>query len=111
MHNRTDSETEQWVLREFRLEKEICSREICVFACDGIVTLSGTASNQKDKSAAAKSAHRVTGITSVVNNIRVQSSNARTHERPDSATFIELAGPALIPASRVESALAEATML
>ena len=49
MFMKTDSEIEQWVLRALSLSGKICSREVCVFACDGVVSLRGSAESSKDK--------------------------------------------------------------
>lgn len=42
MRSKTDSEIEQRVLEELRLSDKVGSTEICVFASNGIVKLSGS---------------------------------------------------------------------
>ena len=54
MHRKTDSEIEQAVLKELQLQElslseKTCSREVCVFARDGVVTVKGSALSYADK--------------------------------------------------------------
>jgi len=69
----TDSEIEQWVLRELQYAGNIESRELCVSAQKGIVTLGGTVPNRVSKVAAKRAALRARGVKSVVNNLRPKS--------------------------------------
>jgi hypothetical protein len=74
----TDSEIEQWVLRELRFAGNIQSRELCVSAHQGIVTLGGTVPGRMSKAAAKRAALRARGVRSVVNNLRaLPSGNLR----------------------------------
>src|SRR5262245_63940284 len=70
----TDSEIEQWVLREFQFAEQIHSRELCVTAHRGIVTLGGTVPSRMSKVAAKRAALRARGVKSVVNNLRALPS-------------------------------------
>lgn len=70
----TDSEIEQWVLRELRFAGNIQSREVCVSADQGIVTLGGTVPTRISRVAAKKAALSVRGVKSVVNNLRALPS-------------------------------------
>ena len=70
----TDSEIEQWVLREFQFAEQIRSRELCVSAHRGIVTLDGTVPSRMCKAAAKRAALRARGVKSVINNLRALSS-------------------------------------
>ena len=70
----TDSEIEQWVLREFQFAKQIQSRELCVSAQQGIVTLDGTVPSRLSKVAATRTALRARGVKRVVNNLRALPS-------------------------------------
>ena len=81
MPRKRDSEVEQWVLRELSLS-EIRSREICVFAGDGVVTLRGSAETHQEKLAAEQAALRATGVVGVVNTIRVKPSTALIDKVP-----------------------------
>ena len=78
---KTDSEIEQWVLRELRLEQRARSPEICVQSHDGVVTLHGTVPNYANKLAAQQAAYRVVGIAGVVNDIRVKPRSAQKRKR------------------------------
>ena len=70
----TDSEIEQWVIRELRFAVKIESRELCVSVLQGIVTLGGTVPSRISKTAAKRAALRARGVKSVVNNLRALSS-------------------------------------
>lgn len=72
MHRKTDSEVEQWVLRELSISKKVCSLEICVLARDGVVRLQGSAQTDRDKSAIEEAVRRATGVVGVVNEMRVE---------------------------------------
>ncbi len=67
-----DSEIEQWVLRELSLSKKVCSTEICVWACDGVVSLQGSAHSHQDRLAVEEATRRATGVVGVVNELRVK---------------------------------------
>jgi BON domain len=69
----TDSEIEQWVLRELQFAGNIQSRELCVSAHRGIVTLGGTVPNRISRTAAKRAALRARGVKSVINNLRAKS--------------------------------------
>jgi len=70
----SDSEVEQWVLRELHFAEQIQSREVCVSAYQGIVTLGGTVPNRTSRVAAKRAALRARGVRSVVNNLCARSS-------------------------------------
>ena len=73
MPRKTDSEVEQWVLRELSLS-EIRSRGVSVFSRDGVITLRGSAQTYQDKLAVEEATRRATGVVGVVNEMRVKSS-------------------------------------
>ena len=78
----TDSEIEQWVIRELRFAGRIESRELCVSVHQGIVTLGGTVPSRISKMAAKRAALRARGVKNVVNNLRaVSSPRLRINER------------------------------
>src|SRR5689334_2539093 len=86
----TDSEIEQWVLRELRFAGNIKSRELCVSSHQGIVTLGGTVPSRISEVAAKRAALRARGVKNVVNHLRsVPSSRLRVTER-----VMPKAGPA-----------------
>ena len=72
MHKKTDSEIEQWVLRELGSEQKLGAREICVQSHDGVVTLNGSAPTYSEISAAERAVDRVAGIAGVVNDIQIK---------------------------------------
>lgn len=86
MHVLTDSETEQWVLRELSLRDKIRSHEICVLACDGVVRLQGSAPNDSDRSAVEEATRNAPGVVSVVNEMTVKIPTGLVAER--SATVL-----------------------
>lgn len=72
MPRKTDSEIEQWVLRELSLSEKVCSPEICVLARDGVVGLRGSAQSFDERSAVEEATRRATGVVDVINEIRVR---------------------------------------
>ena len=72
MHLHTDSETEQWVLRELSRNEKIRSREICVLARDGVVRLQGSTQSHSERLAAEEATRGVPGVVSVVNEMKVR---------------------------------------
>jgi BON domain-containing protein len=76
MFMKTDSEIEQWVLRALSFSGTICSREVCVFACDGVVSLRGSAESSEDKVAIEQATSRAIGGVSVVNELRIRPCTA-----------------------------------
>jgi hypothetical protein len=72
MLRKTDSEVEQWVLRELGLREKICSREICVLARDGMVSLRGSAQSYQDKLALEEATRRAPGVVGVLNELTVK---------------------------------------
>lgn len=81
MPRKTDSEVEQWVLRELSLS-EIRSREICVFARDGVITLRGSAQTFQDKLAIEEAARGATGVVGVMNEMRLKPSTGLIRRVP-----------------------------
>jgi hypothetical protein len=76
MLRKTDSEVEQWVLRELSLSKKVCSPEICVLSRHGVVRLQGSAQSYQDKLAVEEATRRATGVVGVVNEMRVKPCTA-----------------------------------
>ncbi len=67
-----DSEVEQHVLRSFKLDSAITSREICVESDCGLVTLNGTVTSYRESSAIYSATGRTPGVCGVVNKIEVR---------------------------------------
>ena len=85
MHLYTDSETEQWVLRELSLHPRIRSREICVLARDGVVRLQGSTQNYSDGLAVEEATRGAPGVVSVVNEMKVRVPAGLIAERSATA--------------------------
>ena len=94
MHLHPDSETEQWVLKELSLNKKLRSRDICVFACDGVVTLQGSAPSYSDSRAAEEATRGAPGVVSVLNEIRVRMPAGLIAERSVTSALV---GPRSAP--------------
>jgi hypothetical protein len=71
MHCKTDSEIEQWVLKE--LTKSLLPKEVCILSYDGVVRLTGTVQSYRDKQAVEEAARRASGVVDVLNALRVAS--------------------------------------
>ena len=80
MHLHTDSETEQWVLRELSLHEKIRSREICVLARDGVVRLLGSTQSYGDRIAVEEATRGAPGVVSVVNEMTVKAPSGSIAE-------------------------------
>ena len=78
--NKTDSQIQQDVMREFRWDSRVKETEIGVEVDLGIVTLTGTVDSYAKKLAAREAAHRVFGVLDVVDDIevRIPGTLART---------------------------------
>ena len=66
-----DSEIEQWVLRELARQRNGNSKEICVHAIHGVVTLKGSVRSRYEKSMVQKAALRTEAVIEVVNHLKV----------------------------------------
>ncbi len=82
MLRKRDSEIEQWILRELRLSKQIRSSEVCVFSCDGMVSLSGSAESHEDKLAIEEATLGATGVIGVLNEMKVKLCTSLIEKQP-----------------------------
>ncbi len=73
---RTDSQIANEVRDKINADANIPSKQIAVAANDGVVTLSGTVSNETQRTIAASDAGQVDGVKTVVNNLEVESTTA-----------------------------------
>jgi len=78
---KTDYQIQQDVIDELQYEPSIDASGIGVTAKNGIVTLTGTAKNYREKESASWATERVSGVKAVVDELRVELS--QTHERGD----------------------------
>ena len=96
MHLHTDSETEQWVLKELSVHEKLRSREICVLACDGVVKLQGSAQSDEDKLAIEETICRAAGVVRVVNEMRVKPVVALIERIPMCVPLTDAVGPPML---------------
>ena len=68
---KTDSDLQRDVLDELKWEPSVDAAHIGVSVDDGVVTLSGTVEEDKQKNKAAQIAKKVNGVKSVVNEIKL----------------------------------------
>lgn len=94
MRCKTDSEIEQWVLRELSLTGKLSPQEVCVHSYDGVVRLRGTAQSGRDKLAVDEAARRAPGVVAVVNEMKVKPCTALIAQR-------STAVPLVVPTPRV----------
>jgi osmotically-inducible protein OsmY len=95
MPRKTDSEVEQWVLRELSLS-EIRSPEVSVFSRDGVITLRGSAQTYQDKLAVEEATRRATGVVGVVNEITVKPCTALVEKVSARVPLTELPSPGVL---------------
>jgi osmotically-inducible protein OsmY len=91
------------VLSELQWDTRVVATNVSLDVTDGIVTLTGTVSNDAMRLAAQEAAHRVPGVLDVVNNIVVRP--ARSAERTDTDLALairrDLEHDVLVPAERI----------
>lgn len=101
MLSRTDEAIKEAVLEAFSYDPRVERSSVNVDVDDSTVTLSGIVDNLKSKMAAEKDAKNTTGVTSVVNHIKVRPSTAPSNEELKTAVKKALAkdpyvaGPAI----------------
>ena len=71
---RSDAQIAGDVLGKINADSNVHNKQIGITSDHGIVTLSGTADNDLERTAAANDAGQVDGVKTVVNNIQVQSA-------------------------------------
>jgi osmotically-inducible protein OsmY len=75
---RTDQEIQKDVIAELRWEQGVDASEVGVGVRDGVVTLTGKVDTYLKKWRAEETAHRVSGVTAVANDIEVRTIGERT---------------------------------
>src|SRR6202161_1507913 len=90
------------VILELKWDPKITSNDIAVAVKDGVVTLSGFASNFMEKDAAEKAAKRVYGVRAVANDIQIRLSSAPTDPEIAREAVHELENHVLIPADKIK---------
>ena len=99
---RPDSAINQDVILELKWDPKITSNDIAVAVKDGVVTLSGFASNFMEKDAAEKAAKRVYGVGCRANDIQIKLSSTRTDPEVARDAVHELESHVLIPADKIK---------
>lgn len=101
---RTDEDIQKDVLEELKWDMRVHPNEIGVSVKDGIVTLTAWVNSYLKKLAAQDAAHRVQGVTAVVNDIEVRlpGSAERTDADLAEAVLNALKWDAGIPAGKLD---------
>ena len=68
---KTDSEIEQWVLREVSFDHTLASKELCILCCEGVVTLYGAVKDEREWRAVQSAAWNSPGVVRILNRIRI----------------------------------------
>lgn len=74
------------ITQKIQADPNIPTKAIAVQSNDGVVTLSGTVSNEMERTAAANEAGQVQGVRTVVNNLAVQQAATAPVETPVAET-------------------------
>jgi hypothetical protein len=69
-----DAQVSSQVQSKIAADSNIQNKQIGVQSADGVVTLTGTVSNEVERSAAASDAAQVAGVKTVVNNLQISQS-------------------------------------
>jgi osmotically-inducible protein OsmY len=106
---KTDSETQQDVLRELSRDTRVEETDVGVEVDAGIVTLSGTVSSWGKRHAAAEAAHRVRGVLDVANDIvvKIPGTPGRTDTEVAHAVRNALAWDVFVPDTRIRSTVSD----
>jgi osmotically-inducible protein OsmY len=102
---KTDTQIQGDVIDELRWDASTRSMEIGVAAKNGVVTLSGAASNYAQKHAAVKAAERVVGVAAVADDIEVKFGPSALRSDTDvaHATAEALQRDTQVPANAVKA--------
>ena len=102
---RSDTQLAQRIMRELKWDSRIDWASISVNVNNGVVTLTGSAPTYAQKLAAQSTAHRVTGVLDVANDIEVKPVDqfARTDTQIASAVRGALEWDALVPNELIQS--------
>jgi osmotically-inducible protein OsmY len=102
---RSDTQLAQRIMRELKWDSRIDWASISVNVNNGVVTLTGSVPTYAQKLAAQSTAHRVTGVLDVANDIEVKPVDplARTDTQIASAVRGALEWDALVPNELIQS--------
>ena len=90
-----DSEIEQWVLRELKMCIGVRSRELCVFARNGVVNLRGSVETLQEKLAVEQAASCANGVTGVVNELKVEIYTMVIEDASSALQLAQAHGPGM----------------
>jgi osmotically-inducible protein OsmY len=101
---RTDDQIQQDVLEELKWDARVQPNEIGVAVKNGIVSLMGSVDSYAKRWAAENAAHRVKGVTAVVNDIdvRLPSTSERSDEDIAKAIVNALQWDAFVPIEKLD---------
>ena len=98
---RTDEQIQKDVLAELKWDARVQPNEVGVAVKEGIVTLTGWVDSYLKKWAAEEAAHRVRGVTAVVNDIEVRLPSERTDADVAAAVIRALESDAYVPIEKL----------
>ena len=106
---RTDEEIQRDVLAELKWDARIQPNEIGVAVKNGIVSLMGSVDSYAKRWAAEEAAHRVKGVTAVVNDLEVRllSTGARSDEDIAKAIVNALQWDAFVSIDKLDVTVSE----
>lgn len=106
---RTDSEIQQAALRELKWDTRVKETDVGVEVDAGVVTLTGTVNSWAKKMAAEKSAHRVTGVLDVANDVKVKASGSPGRTDTDIAHAVRhaLEWDVFVPDTHIRSTVSD----
>ena len=104
---KSDAALKQDVIRELKWDPRIDETHVGVEVADGIVTLTGSSESYAERLAAQEAAHRVHGVSDVVNDINVKYSGARTDADIAKAVRHALEWDVFVPEQRIQSTVAD----
>ncbi len=113
MIKKTDAQLQRDVLQELQWDTRVSETAIGIAVDLGVVTLTGTVDSWAERLAARESAHRVTGVLDVADEIHVKLPGS--HERTDTdiaqAVRSALEWDVRLPHERIHSTVAEGTVI
>lgn len=103
VNKKSDAALKQDVIRELKWDPRIDETRIGVEVEGGIVTLTGSIESYAERLAAQEAAHRVHGVSDVVNDIYVKYSGTRTDADIAKAVRHALEWDVFVPEARIQS--------
>jgi osmotically-inducible protein OsmY len=98
---RSDQELQKDVLAELKWDAQVQPNEIGVSVKDGVVTLTGWVDSYLKKWSAEDTAHRVSGVKAVANDIEIKLASERTDPDIAEAAVHALEWDAFVPSNSI----------